>query len=83
MDGEGTTVSTRVAYRRGHAARLAEARSLSRPPFENAGSTPRDPEYHEHVAGDKHSHAYNGPHSHGGVEALVGSATPKDSGNKP
>lgn len=29
------------------------------------------PEYHEHVAGDKHAHAYNGPHSHGGVSALV------------
>lgn len=29
-----------------------------------------DPEYHEHVAGDKHSHPYNGPHSHGGVSAL-------------
>ena len=29
-----------------------------------------DTEYHEHVAGDKHSHAFNGPHSHGGVSAL-------------
>lgn len=32
---------------------------------------PLDPEYHEHVAGDKHAHAYNGPHSHGGVSALT------------
>ena len=33
-------------------------------------NTRPDPEYHEHVAGDKHSHPYNGPHSHGGVSAL-------------
>ena len=38
----------------------------------------RDPEYHEHVAGDRHAHAYTGPHSHGGVSALSApaSATP-------
>lgn len=27
--------------------------------------------YHEHVAGDRHSHSFNGPHSHGGVSALI------------
>ena len=29
-----------------------------------------DPEYHEHVAGDRHAHPFNGPHSHGGVSSL-------------
>jgi hypothetical protein len=32
-------------------------------------------EYHEHVAGDRHEHPYNGPHSHGGVSALRDEAT--------
>lgn len=29
-----------------------------------------DPEFHVHVAGDRHSHGFDGPHSHGGVSAL-------------
>ena len=37
----------------------------------------REPEYHEHVAGDKHSHAFTGPHSHGGVSALAQPAAPE------
>jgi hypothetical protein len=32
-------------------------------------------EYHEHVAGDKHSHSFTGPHSHGGVSTLAPAAS--------
>jgi len=53
----------------------AEARDAARTDF------PADPEYHEHVAGDKHSHAFNGPHSHGGVSALLYPGTYDHAGN--
>jgi DNA modification methylase len=35
-------------------------------------------EYHEHVAGDRHEHEFDGPHSHGGVTALRTEAAPPD-----
>jgi hypothetical protein len=54
-----------------HISRGAVLALLSRTASAVAPSPePRNPEYHEHVAGDEHAHPFSGPHSHGGVSTL-------------